>query len=203
MRRDKSAPPSTVADLAILGRVLDEHRPRLVAAVRRRLDPALATRIDPEEVVHEAFLVARRRWPGYREAEAVSAYAWLYRLARDCLIEAWRRETRGRRDVHRDLPWPEASSVQLGLGLLSPGTSPSAAAAREELRERMRQALDLLRESDREILWMRHYDDLTFPEAAMVLGITENTAAVRYVRALRRLKELWQRLYPRGGPDHE
>jgi RNA polymerase sigma-70 factor (ECF subfamily) len=201
MHRDE--PPSTVADLAILGRLLDEHRDRLVAAVRRRLDAALAARIDPEAVVNDAYLLARRRWAGFREGAAASTYAWLYRIARDCLIEAWRRETRGRRDARRDLPWPDDSSVQLGLGLVSPGTSPSEAAAREELRQRMQQALGLLREADREILWMRHYDGLTFPEAAEVLGVAENTAAVRYVRALKRLKKLWQGLHPDVGHNDE
>jgi RNA polymerase sigma-70 factor (ECF subfamily) len=198
--RDDPAPPSTVVDLAILGRILEEHRPRLVAAVRRRLDPVLAARIDAEDVVNQAFFLARRRWPGFREETAASTYAWLYRLVRDTLIEAWRRETRAGRDPRRALPWPDESSVQLGLGLVGPGTSPSEAAAREDLKQRMRQALDLLKEADREILWMRHFDGLTFPEAADVLGITENAAAVRYVRALKRLKGLWQTLYPQEGP---
>jgi len=59
----------------------------------------------------------------------------------------------------------------------------------------MRQTLALLGSHDQEILWMRHYDDLTFKEAAAVLGIKESAANLRYVRALRRLKELWQKLY--------
>ncbi len=59
----------------------------------------------------------------------------------------------------------------------------------------MRQALDLLKEADRKVLWMRHYDELSFRDVAQVLGITENAAAVRYTRALRRLKVLWQQLY--------
>jgi RNA polymerase sigma-70 factor (ECF subfamily) len=167
--------------------------------VERRLDPVLAARIGAEDVVNEAFFLARRKWPGFREASAASTYAWLYRLVRDCLIEAWRRETRECRDARHVLPWPEASSLQLGLGLVSPATSPSDAAAREDLKQRMRQALDLLKEADREVLWMRHYDGLTFPEAAEVLGITENAATVRYVRALKRLKELWHKLYPHEG----
>jgi RNA polymerase sigma-70 factor (ECF subfamily) len=60
----------------------------------------------------------------------------------------------------------------------------------------MRQTLDLLKADDREILWMRHYDDLSFKEAAAVLQVTENAATVRYVRALRRLKDLWLKLHP-------
>src|SRR5260370_20937081 len=117
----------------------------------------------------------------------------------DCLIEAWRRETRDRRDPDREMPWPERSSVQLALSLMSPGTTPSAAAARQEVRQRVRQALDLLGPRHREILWMRHYDDLTFKEPAAVLSIKESAANLRYVRALRRLKDLWQKLHESSG----
>ena len=88
--------------------------------------------------------------------------------------------------------------MQLGLSLIAPGTNPSAAAVRDEVCARVRQALDLLKGADREILWMRHFDQLSFGEAGAVLGISENAATVRYVRALRRLKDLWQKLYGAG-----
>jgi RNA polymerase sigma-70 factor (ECF subfamily) len=191
---------SSIADLALLGRLFEEHRSRLLAMVQRRLDPALAARIDAEDILNEAFLLARSRWGRFREQTDLTAYAWLYRITLDCLIEAWRRETRAGRDLHRQMPWPEASSVQLGLGLglVHPGTSPSEAAPREELRQKMRQAVELLKESDREILWMRHYDQLSFPEAARVLGIKESAATLRYVRALERLKKLWEQMDPDG-----
>jgi RNA polymerase sigma-70 factor (ECF subfamily) len=193
--------PESVTDLAALAKLLEEHQPRLLAMVQRRLDPALNARIEPEAVLNEAFFRARRRWDRFKEQAALTAYAWLYRIVLDCLIEAWRRETRGPRDPRRDMPWPSASSVQLGLGLVSPGTSPSEAAVRAELQQRMQQALELLRETDREILWMRHYDQLTFPEAAQVLGIQESAATLRYVRALKRLKKLWRQLYPSEGSE--
>src|SRR5437899_10480846 len=106
----------------------------------------------------------------------------------DRLIEAWRRETRARRDLKHDMPWPERSSAELGLGLVNPGTSPSQAAVRAELQQRMRQTMQLLGTRDQEILWMRHYDQLSFKEAASVLGVTESAATLRYVRALKRLK---------------
>src|SRR5262249_21819629 len=148
---------SSIADLALLGRLFEEHRPRLLAMVQRRMDPALAARVGAEDILAEAFLLARGRWGRFREQSEVTAYAWLYRITLDCLIEAWRRETRAPRDLHRAMPWADASSVQLGLGLVCPGTSPSEAAGREELRQKVRQAVDLLKESDCEILWMRHY----------------------------------------------
>jgi RNA polymerase sigma-70 factor (ECF subfamily) len=196
--RDESSLPSTIADMAALGQLFEEHRPKLLAMVQKRLDPALSARIDAEDILSQAFLEARRKWNRFKKQSAMTPYAWLYRIVLDRLIEAWRHETRARRDAKQDMPWPERSSVQLGLGLVSPGTSPSEAAAREELRQRMRQTLELLGARDQEILWMRHYDQLSFKEAAMVLGLTESAATLRYVRALKRLKNLWQQLYGEG-----
>ena len=190
--------PSSLADMAALGKLLEEYRPRLLAILRRRIDPGLAARIDPEDVCSETFLAARRRWATFNPQ---APYPWLYRVALDCLIEAWRRETRTRRDLHRDLPWPEGSSLQLGLSLVQPGTTPGAALSREELRERMGQTLRLLKDSDKQTLWMRHYDGLSFKDMASVLGVTENAATVRYMRALRRLKDLWLKLNPERGED--
>jgi len=89
------------------------------------------------------------------------------------------------------MPWPEQTSVQLGLGLVQGGTSPSEAVVRSELRERVRTVMACLSPQDQEVLWMRHSDQLSFADAATVLGITENAATVRYARALRRLKEKW------------
>src|SRR5262249_17267146 len=142
---------------------------------------------------------ARRKWAGCEEGSAASTYACLNRMVRDCLIEAWRRETRSPRDVRRDMPWPEQSSVQMGLGLINSGTSPSNALVREELREQVRQVMTLLRDRDRDILWMRHADELSYAEIAAVLGIEENAAHQRYHRALGRLSDLWLQLHPETG----
>ena len=129
-RRERRA----MADVAELGKLLMEHRARLLAMLQRRIDPALAVRLDPEDVLSEAFLLARAKWDRYCQQRRLTPYAWLYRIALDCLFEAWRRETRACRDQRRDMPWPERSSIQLGLGLGAGDTSPSEAAIREELR---------------------------------------------------------------------
>jgi RNA polymerase sigma-70 factor (ECF subfamily) len=194
----ENGPALSLAEMAALGKLLEEHRPKLLAMLRRRIDPTLAVRFDPEDVCNEVFFVAQRRWSTFN---ADAPYAWLYRLALDCLIEAWRREHRRCRDLQRDLPWPEASSLQLCLSLVAPGTSPTGAALRHEMQEQMRQTLKLLKDADRQVLWMRYYDDLSYGEMAVVLGVTENAATVRCLRALRRLKELWQQLNPDPGVD--
>src|SRR5437773_8680894 len=161
---DESSVPSSVADLAALGQLLQEHGPRLLAMLQRRLDPKLNPRLDAEEILSDAFLQARRRFAAFQARPELKPYPWLYRICLDCLIEAWRRETRGPRDIRRGMPIPEATSLQLGLGLIHPGTSPSEALAREEVRHRVQQVMGMLRDIDREILLMRHCDDMSYAD---------------------------------------
>jgi RNA polymerase sigma-70 factor (ECF subfamily) len=182
----------SLGELAILTRLYEEHRPRLLAMLERRIDPALAVRLDPEDLLGEVYIEARRRWPKYRDRTDLPGYVWLYGIARDRLIHAWRTHNAKGRKLDREMPWPERSSVQLGLGLVQGQAGPSTAADQHDLAHRMQDALRQLRDADREILWMRHYDELAFADIATVLGVSENTATVRYVRALRRLKTYWQ-----------
>lgn len=183
--------PHSIGELASLGKLLEEHRPRLLAMVRRRIDPALSSRLDPEEVLAEAYLLARVRYAAFRQQSPLSEYAWLYRIVLDCLIEAWRRETRACRDVRQAMPWPADSSLQLGLRLMESGTSPSQAFRRKELQEQVHRTLERLGSKDRDVLLMRHFDELSHREIGEVLGISESAATLRYVRALKRLKDLW------------
>ena len=192
--------PGSVFDLAELGSLFDTHWPRLVAIVRRRLDNALAVRLDPEAVVNAAYLDAQRKWPAYKADRTPEPFVWLYRVVIDRLIEEWRTHTRGRRDIRREVPWPDQPSVDLGLRLQASQTSPTQAAIRAEEGETVRAALDRLKEPDREIIRLRGYDDLSFREIGDLLGVPENTATVRYVRALKRLKAEWQHLTGESRP---
>jgi RNA polymerase sigma-70 factor, ECF subfamily len=200
MPPDDASLPSSVGDWAALGQLVQEHRPRLLGMLRRRLDPKLNPRLDPEEILNEVFVQAQRRWAAFQAQSDVGAYPWLYRIALDCLIEAWRRETRGRRNVFRELPLPEGTSLQLGLGLMQPGTSPSEALVQAELRERVRLVMAQLKDADREILLMRHFDELPHADIAAILGIAVNTAEQRYHRALGRLSDRWLAMFP---PDSD
>ena len=183
--------------MAALGQLFEELRPKLLEMLRWRMDPVLATRIDPEDILNDAYLRARGRWMQFREQPKTTPAAWLFGMVRDTMIETWRRETRQQRDLRREMPWPEQSSIQLGLRLVSAGTTPSAAARRAELRRQVEQVMSLLGDTDREILWMRHFGQLSFKEVAAVLSIKPNAANVRYARALLRLKDLWQQIVPR------
>jgi RNA polymerase sigma-70 factor, ECF subfamily len=188
----------SVYEVAELAKLFQEHRSRLLTMLQRRLDPLLAVRIDAEDVLSEAFVVARRKWSGFATS-GMTPYSWLYGIARDCLIDAWRRENRQLRALDKEMPWPDRSSAQLAMGLMGSLTSPSEAVVRGELNERVRQVLDGLRPKDREILWMRHFDELSFRETALILGTSEDAAMQRYSRALRRVTNLWRELFDSGG----
>jgi RNA polymerase sigma-70 factor (ECF subfamily) len=197
MGREEGQEPMSVADVAALSKIFEEHRPRLLAMLQSRIDPSMAARLSAEDVLHETFFLARRRWPRFASS-GMSPYSWLYRLAMDSLIEVWRRQNCDGRDPRREIPWPDRSSAQQVLKLVDSATTPSEALAREELRQRVQQVLSTLKPIDREVLWMRHYDQLSFADLAMLLKIPENTAMKRYARALRRLKDLLPDLYPQG-----
>lgn len=170
----------SVSSFASLGRMFEEYRPRLSVMLERRIDPSLARRVDPDDVLNEAFIAARTRWPSVSaqmqtdspgSTPSSKQYAWLYRLVLDTLIEVYRRHTRHKRDLRLDLPWPDASSIQLGLGLINNGTSPSEAVMRTELQQHVRKVVSLLK---------------------------EDAATVCYARALVRLRALWRTLRNEG-----
>jgi RNA polymerase sigma-70 factor (ECF subfamily) len=187
-----------LAELAALGKVFEEHRAKLLAMVKQRMDSALAARIDPEEILNETFLRARDRWPDFKQS-GMTSYSWLYQKVLECLFDQYDRHTAQKRDIYRQRRLPRGSASQIGVGLVNRGTSPSGALARKELEERMRQTLGMLRPEDMEILCMRHYDQLSLTEAAQVLGISDGTARQRYARARLRLRELWKKLYGQEG----
>jgi RNA polymerase sigma-70 factor (ECF subfamily) len=197
MMRDEqhgARPPSSVSEIAALARVFESHRDRLMAMVRRRITPALAQRTDPEDVLAQAFLRASQRWSNHDPK--MSTYAWLYRITLDCLIDAWRAANTNGRSMQKEVPWPERSSVELGMGLIGSVTSPSEAFARNELHEQITWAVEQLKPEDREILGMRHFDELSYEEIATVLEIKPDAAMQRYARALRRLRKLWKEIDP-------
>ncbi len=150
-------PAGANSDRNALTGLFEMHRARLRAMLQRRLDPALAARLGPEDILHKSFLRANDRWPDFLRSQ-MSAYAWLYCLVRDILNEEYRFHTRQRRDLAKEVPWPDDSVHQLELVLqarrASP-SSPSSAAVRHERQERVRQTLASLKVKDQEVLCVR------------------------------------------------
>jgi RNA polymerase sigma-70 factor (ECF subfamily) len=186
---------AAAGDDSARGALLQRHRRRLRRMVALRMDRRLAARVDPSDVVQEALAEAARRLDGYLREQPLPFYPWLRQLAWERLVAEHRRHIQaGRRSVRREElagpALPDASALELAERLAPAASTPSAAVQREELRLRVRQALEQLPERDREILVLRHLEQLTAREAAAVLGLTEAAVKSRALRAVRRLREL-------------
>jgi RNA polymerase sigma-70 factor (ECF subfamily) len=177
------------------GELLERHRQRLERMIDVRMDRRLAARLDAADVVQDALAEAVQRLSEYWRERSLPFYPWLRQLAWDRLAELHRRHVGARkRTVLREERWepelPDESAAQLADRLAGRTTSPSARLARAEECERVRLALTRLSGPDREVLVLRHLEQLSLVEIAAVLGVTENTAGRRHLRALERLRTL-------------
>lgn len=183
-------------DRQVLGRLLERDRERLRRMVALRLDRRLSGRIDPSDVIQEAQLEAAERLAEYLRNPTMPFFLWLRLITGQRLLALHRRHLGARlrdagREVSLDRPGlPQVTSAALAARLLGRETSPSAAAARAEMKLRLREALDAMGPVDREVLTLRHFEQLTTAEAARELGISEEAAKKRHVRALKRLKAI-------------
>jgi RNA polymerase sigma-70 factor (ECF subfamily) len=172
------------------------HRDRLRLMVSLRLDRRLQGRLDPSDVLQEAYLDVARRAPEYAANPTMPPYLWLRWLTGQRLIQLHRHHLGAQmRDAAQEVSLyrgalPQASSVSLAQQLMGRLTAPSVAAARAEMQVRVQEALNAMDAMDREVLTLRHFEMLTNEETAAVLGIRKSAASNRYVRALRRLKEV-------------
>ena len=176
--------------------LLAPHRNRLRRMVALRLDQRLRGRIDPSDVLQEAFLQAAQAWPKYLERPEQPVFHWLRWLTGMTLQLVHRRHLGVQaRDAGREVrlldgPWPEPTSAALAAQLLGRDTRPSVAAIRAERQRRLQDALNSMDPLDREVLVLRHFEELTNTEVARELRLQESVASKRYIRALHRLKEI-------------
>jgi RNA polymerase sigma-70 factor (ECF subfamily) len=191
---------AAAGDAPALAELFERHRGRLEQMVRLRLDRRLQGRLDPADVLQEAFLDYARRLPEYAADPALPFYLWLRLLTGQKLAALHRQHLGARmRDAGREVslhhgPLPRASSASLAELLLGRLTAASRAAIRAETRLRVQEALNAMDPVDREVLVLRHFELLSNEEAARVLGLKPSAASNRHVRALRRLKEMLARL---------
>jgi len=190
-------------DRAAWGSVLAQHRERLQRMVALRMDRRLQGRVDPSDVIQDAYLEAARRLPEYiQESAPMPLFLWLRYLTAQALQTVHRRHLGAlARDAGREISIdggriPQATSAALAAQLLGHDTRASEAAIRAELKLRLEEALNSMDLIDREVLALRHFEQLSNAECARVLKLSESAATKRYIRALRRLKETFT-----GPPD--
>jgi RNA polymerase sigma-70 factor (ECF subfamily) len=176
---------------AALAELYEHYRPRLRQMVRLRMDPRLAARVDPSDVLQEAFVDAARQVSNYLKDPQVVFYVWLRGLAWKRLLKLQREHLGAqRRAVSREVALPGNSSIRLGQQLLAQGSSPSKAMMQRELQQRVRHAMAGLPPEDREVILLRKFEAMSNIEVAQALGLSEAAASMRYGRAIYRLKEV-------------
>jgi RNA polymerase sigma-70 factor (ECF subfamily) len=176
-------------------KLLERFRPRLWQLIHLRLDRRLATRVDPSDVVQESLVDAAAKLKEYLRTRPMPFYPWLRSLALERLVSLYRWHVRtAKRSVHREeraLPClPDESALELAQRLCMQYSSPSQRIVSRETRSQVRAALDHLSKRDRELLALRHLEQLSLREIASVMGISEGAAKIRHIRALERLRDV-------------
>jgi len=186
-----------------VNRLIERHRAAVLRMVQMRLDHKIRRRVDVSDVVQDVMIEANRRLQAYIANPAMPFHLWLRHIAKDRIIDAHRRH-RGsqKRSVDREqaLAVPGAndrSTMDLAVHLCDRELTPAAAATQREMAKRVADAVSELGDQDGEIIIMRHYEQLTNQEVAAALDLTEPAASMRYLRAVRRLRELL------GGEEEE
>jgi RNA polymerase sigma-70 factor (ECF subfamily) len=181
--------------LAVL---VERHRDRLERMVRLRMDRRLQGRVDPADVVQDAYLAVCGKFSHYPAEPRLPFFLWLRLEVGQKLVDVHRFHLGTQmRDAGQEVSLfrgalPQVSSLSLAEHLLGKLTTASQAAMRVELKLRVEEALNSMAAQDREVLILRHFEELSNAETAQVLGIKPSAAVNRYVRALKRLKDVFQ-----------
>ncbi len=204
---DPTAAAAIGSEGADWGQFLSGNRERLRRLVAIRLDQRLRGRVDPSDVIQEAFVEATERRADYvRQPDPMPPFLWLRFLTLQRLKIVHRQQLGTKsRDPRREVSieaaaYPAANSAALAAQLLGRDTRASEVAIRAERKRRLQDAIERMDPIDREVLVLRHFEQLTNGECARVLGLAESAATKRYIRALRRLKEMLSAL-PGGGKE--
>jgi RNA polymerase sigma-70 factor (ECF subfamily) len=191
---------AAAGDQVIWGRLLSRYRERLRSMVSLRLDRRLQGRIDPSDVVQDALIEASQQLAEYAKDPSIPFFLWLRLITGQTMVALHRHHLGTRaRDASREISifggaLPEASSAAIAVKLLGHETRPSEAAMRAERALQLQGALSRMDALDREVLTLRHFEQLSNAEIAQVLGIGESAASKRYVRALQKLREILETL---------
>lgn len=177
-----------------IAEVFSRHRDKLQRMVRFRLDRRLYGRVDTADVLQDVWLETSRRIEDYTSNPAVPFFVWVRQLAYQIIIDLHRKHLGAqKRNISQEVSIAKSNcdtSVSIAAQLAGNLTSPSNVAMRGERLARLREALDGMDEVDREVLALRHFEELGNNEVAEILGIQKTAASNRYVRALKRLKQV-------------
>lgn len=185
---------------SVLSEQFEMYKDRLWRIINFRLSKSLYGRVDPDDVLQETYINASSRIHHFVNDPSVPFFIWLRTIAGQTVIDVHRRHLgAGKRDARKEVQgkhrvFSASTSFEIVDVMLGNLTSPSQAALKKELSSLLHEALESMSEIDREILVLRHFEELTNQEAAVVLGIESKTASMRYFRALGRLRTIIERI---------
>jgi RNA polymerase sigma-70 factor (ECF subfamily) len=181
-------------DEQALAVLFERYRARLTKLILVRMDARVQARIDVSDVLQDAFVEAARKLPEYGKEAKIPFFLWLRMIAGERLIQLHRMHLgAAKRDAQRQVSlhgglMPEASSMFLASQLAGQFTSADRNLIRAEIQQKLQDALDRMDPGDREVIAMRHFEELTTDEIAIVLQLTRSGVLKRYTRAIRRLR---------------
>jgi len=173
-----------------------QYRAKLLRMIAFRLDSRIMGKVDCEDVLQDVFVETVRRFRRYLDQPTVPVLVWLRQITSQVLIDIHRRYLGARmRDVSKEigLYWggfADASSASLAAQLADSLTTPSQYVVRDEAVAAVKALVEKLDPIDREVLVLRHLEELSNNEVAAVLGIDKFAASKRYLRALARLRSM-------------
>ena len=183
-------------DSDAVNKLLEKHRRSVRRLVEMRLDRKVQQRVDVSDVVQDVLVEASGRLQKYLDDPVMAFHLWIRQIAWDRIIDTYRRHrVSAKRNMDREQPiavpsGSNQSSMELAVQLRDPGLTPATAATQREITEQVEAVIELLNEQDREIILMRHYEHLSNLEIAEVLKLNPPAASMRYLRALRHLRQL-------------
>ena len=183
-------------DADAVNQLLQRHRGAVKRLVEMRLDRKVQRRVDVSDVVQDVMIEASGRLEKYLDDPAMAFHLWLRQIAWDRIIDTYRRHrVSAKRNMDREQPMsapagPDQSSMMLAVHLCDPELTPAAKATQREIAMQVEDAIEQLPDADREVILMRHYEHLSNQEIAEALNLNDAAASMRYLRAVRRLREL-------------
>lgn len=181
-------------DEAALALLFEQYRQRLRRMIQLRLDRRVQGRVNPSDVLQEAFIDLAKQLDNYAKDPQLPFFVWVRRLTGNRLANVHRHHLgTAKRDAAREVTlyrgrMPQATSVALASQLIGNSTSAAGKFLKAEKQLKLQEILNAMDEEDREVLAMRHFEQLSNHEVAQILELTEAAAGMRHLRAFRKLR---------------
>jgi RNA polymerase sigma-70 factor (ECF subfamily) len=182
-----------------LARFFEIAQPRLKRIVNFRLDYRLGGRVSESDVIQETYVRAAKRMDGYLKKDDMPFFVWLRLEVSQKLHEIHRLHFGAeKRDVRKEMKLGAnnndsgKTSMALAAHIVAQMSSPSRLVEKAEQIAFLEKTLNEMNEMDREVIALRHFEELSNIETAEILDIDPSAASKRYLRALKRLREIMQ-----------